>query len=52
MQRTPLAVNGQQKGTSGTKIDNAYLKWALSEAAVLYLRGNEPAKSGSVSVKC
>lgn len=35
---------GKQKGTNGNKIGNAYLKWAFSEAAVLYLRGNEPAK--------
>ena len=35
---------GKQKGTNGNKIGNAYLKWAFAEAAVLYLRGNEPAK--------
>ncbi len=34
---------GKQEGTNGNKIGNAYLKWAFSEAAVLYLRGNEPA---------
>jgi hypothetical protein len=27
-------------GSSGTKIGNAHLKWALSEAAVLFLREN------------
>ena len=27
-------------GTSGTKIGNAHLKWAFSEAAVLFLRTN------------
>jgi len=27
-------------GTSGAKIGNAYLKWAFSEAAVLFLRTN------------
>jgi hypothetical protein len=27
-------------GTSGTKIGSAYLKWAFSEAAVLFLRSN------------
>ena len=27
-------------GTSGTKIGNAYLKWAFSEAAALFLRTN------------
>src|SRR6266496_1132765 len=31
---------GKRYGTSGTKIDNAYLKWAFSEAAVLFLRAN------------
>ena len=28
-------------GTSGNKIGNAHLKWAFSEAATLFLRGNE-----------
>jgi transposase len=31
---------GKRAGTSGTKIGNAYLKWAFSEAAVLFLRNN------------
>lgn len=31
---------GKRHGTSGTKIGNAYLKWAFSEAAVLFLRNN------------
>ena len=31
---------GKRLGTSGTKIGNAYLKWAFSEAAVLFLRNN------------
>jgi acyl carrier protein len=31
---------GKGYGTSGTKIGNAYLKWAFSEAAVLFLRAN------------
>ena len=31
---------GKRDGTSGTKIGNAYLKWAFSEAAVLCLRNN------------
>jgi transposase len=35
---------GKSYGTSGNKIGNAHLKWAFSEAAVLFLRGNEPAK--------
>jgi transposase len=31
---------GKRYGTAGTKIGNAYLKWAFSEAAVLFLREN------------
>src|SRR4029434_3299298 len=31
---------GKRYGTSGAKIGNAYLKWAFSEAAVLFLRDN------------
>jgi transposase len=31
---------GKRYGFSGTKIGNAYLKWAFSEAAVLFLRAN------------
>jgi len=31
---------GKRSGTSGGKIGNAHLKWAFSEAAVLFLRGN------------
>jgi transposase len=31
---------GKRSGTSGTKIGNAHLKWAFSEAAVLFLRDN------------
>jgi transposase len=31
---------GKRYGTSGTKIGNAYLKWAFSEVAVLFLRAN------------
>jgi transposase len=31
---------GKRDGTSGAKIGNAYLKWAFSEAAVLFLRAN------------
>jgi transposase len=35
---------GKSYGTSGAKIGNAHLKWAFSEAAVLFLKGNDPAK--------
>src|ERR671924_446548 len=31
---------GKRYGTSGTKIGNAHLKWAFSEAAALFLREN------------
>jgi transposase len=31
---------GKRYGTSGKKIGHAYLKWAFSEAAVLFLRNN------------
>ena len=34
-------VGGEGRyGTSGTEIGNAHLKWAFSEAAVLFLRAN------------
>lgn len=35
---------GKNHGTSGKKIGSAHLKWAFSEAAQLFLRGNDPAK--------
>lgn len=35
---------GKTYGTQGNKIGNAHLKWAFSEATVLYLRGNEKAQ--------
>jgi hypothetical protein len=31
---------GKRYGSAGTKIGHAYLKWAFSEAAVLFLRNN------------
>src|SRR5215471_8289087 len=34
------ASAGKRSGPSGAKIGNAYLKWACSEAAVLFLRNN------------
>jgi transposase len=37
--------NGKKYGSNGKKIGNAHLKWAFSEAAVLFLKGNEPAKN-------
>ena len=35
---------GKRSGTSGNKIGNAHLKWAFSEAAVLFLRDNPTAQ--------
>ena len=35
---------GKRYGTQGAKIGNGHLKWAFSEAAVLYLRGNDKAQ--------
>jgi transposase len=35
---------GKSYGTIGSKIGNAHLKWAFSEIAVLYLRGNDKAQ--------
>jgi transposase len=34
------ASAGKRDGTAGTQIGKAYLKWAFSEAAVLFLRAN------------
>ena len=36
--------SGKRLGTSGDKIGNVHLKWAFSEAAVLFLRANPPAQ--------
>lgn len=33
---------GKRSGTSGATIGNAYLQWAFSEAAGLFLRPNRP----------
>ena len=35
---------GKSYGTQGNKIGNAHLKWAFSEAAVLFLRNNDKAQ--------
>ena len=37
---------GKTYGAGGGKIGNAYLKWAFSEAAVLFLRGNPEPRPG------
>ena len=36
--------NGKKSGSSGQKIGNAHLRWAFSEAAQLFLKGNELAQ--------
>lgn len=36
--------NGKSYGTSGGRIGNPHLRWAFSEAALLYLRGNKAAQ--------
>jgi transposase len=36
--------NGKKYGNGGSKIGNAHLKWAFSEAAALFLKGNDPGK--------
>lgn len=36
--------NGKSYGTGGKKIGNAHLKWAFSEAATLFLKGNDKGK--------
>jgi transposase len=38
--KCPRESAGKRHGYSGKKIGNAHLKWAFSEAAVLFLRGN------------
>jgi transposase len=35
---------GKRLGTSGKKIGNVHLRWAFAEAAVLFLRQNQPGK--------
>src|SRR2546427_335962 len=35
---------GKRRGTSGKKIGNVPLRWAFAEAAVLFLRQNQPGK--------
>ena len=38
------ASNGKRLGTSGNKIGTVPLRWAFAEAAVLFLRHNQPGK--------
>src|SRR4029434_4821749 len=37
--------NNKRLGTSGKKIGNVHLRWAFAEAAVLFLRHNQPGKA-------
>ena len=37
-------ANGNRLGPSGKKIGNRPLRWAFAEAAVLFLRQNQPGK--------
>jgi transposase len=39
------ASNGKKLGTSGKKIGNVHLRWALAEAAVLFLRQSQPGEA-------
>jgi len=41
---------GKRKGTSGAKMGNVHLKWAFSEAAVLFVRHSVEAMLGSLGV--
>ena len=36
--------NGKRLGTSGKKLGNRHLRWALAEAALLFLRQNQLGK--------
>ena len=42
--KCPHESAGKRSGSSNNKIGNAHLKWAFSEAAVLFLRDHKPAK--------
>jgi transposase len=37
--------NGKRLGASGKKIGNVHLRWAFAEAAVLFIRQNQPGKT-------
>jgi len=42
--KCPRESAGKKAGTKNSKIGNVHLKWAFSEAACLFLRGNERAQ--------
>ena len=44
MVKPKRSSDGKAKASVGTKQGNAYLKWAFSEASVLFLRNHKPAK--------
>jgi len=46
--KTAKESGGKRQGTSGAKIGNVHLKWAFSEAAVLFLRRNPQAMSRGI----
>ena len=37
--------NGKRLGTAGKKIGNVHLRWAVAEAAVLFIRQSQPGKA-------
>jgi transposase len=45
------ASAGTRSGTSGTKMGNAYLTWAFSEPAVLFLRANPAGQTSRARVE-
>jgi hypothetical protein len=44
LRQNPKESAGKRHGLSGKKIGNPQLTWAVSEAAVLFLRQNQPGK--------
>ena len=43
---------GKKSASRNNKIGNVHLKWAFSEAACLFLRGNEPAQRYHEKLVC
>jgi transposase len=43
--------NGKRLGTAGKKIGNGHLRWALAEAAVLFIRQSQPGKAYFVKLE-
>ena len=42
---------GKRYGTAGSKIGNVHLKWAFSQAAVMFLKGNPKGKEYRAGVQ-